>query len=364
MYDYIIVGAGLSGAVFANKMSERGADCLVLDRRPHIAGNIYSENIEGIEVHCYGPHIFHTASKKVWDYVSNFTSFNNFIYTPIANYQGKMYPMPFNMHTFYALWGIASPEEAERKIESQKIICNHEPSNLEEKALSLVGRDIYEKLIKGYTEKQWGKSCKDLPASIIQRLPVRFVYDNNYFNHRYQGIPDIGYTAMIGEMLQGVDVCLNEDYLKNKAEWEKKAKCIFYTGPIDEYYEYCYGALEYRSLSFVTEVLNIGNYQGVAGMNFTGNEVPYTRVIEHKHFKFGEGNKNRTVITKEYPLNWNKGDEPYYPINSIRNNELYKKYKSRADDNPRLIFGGRLGKYRYFDMDQVVADTLEIVSAL
>ncbi|MCH5186116.1 MAG: UDP-galactopyranose mutase [Oscillospiraceae bacterium] len=365
MYDYLVVGAGLSGSVFARIMTDKGYKCLVIDRRDHIAGNVYSENIEGIEVHKYGPHIFHTDNERVWNFLNKYTSFNHFVYSPVANYKGEFYNLPFNMNTFYQLWKVKTPEEAKRKIEEQVIESGiNEPKNLEEQAVSLVGKDIYEKLIKGYTSKQWGCDCKELPAFIIKRLPVRFVFDNNYFNHPYQGIPIGGYTKLVEKMLDGIEVRLDVDYLKEKDTYENIAKKIVYTGTIDEYYDYCFGELEYRSLRFETEVLDIPNYQGIAGMNYTDSETPYTRIVEHKHFEFSKGNADKTVITREYPNRWEKGDEPYYPINNDKNNELYEKYRKKAESDDKVIFAGRLGKYKYYDMDKAVADIFELTDSL
>lgn len=365
MYDYLIVGAGLAGAVFARKMTDVGKKCLVIEKRNHIAGNIYSKEIEGIEVHWYGPHIFHTDNKKVWDYVNRFAQFNHFVYCPVANYNGKLYNLPFNMNTFYQLWGVLTPEEAKRKISQQVEESGIlEPKNLEEQAIMLVGKDIYECLVKGYTAKQWGRPCNELPAFIIRRLPVRFTYDNNYFDHPYQGIPVGGYTKMMERMLEGIEVRLNVDYLQNKEEYESIAQKILYTGQIDEYYDYCYGSLEYRSLRFETEILDKENYQGVAGMNYTDSETEYTRIVEHKHFEFGKGNSKKTVITKEYPLAWKAGEEPYYPINDEKNNALYKKYEKRAKFDDKVIFAGRLGNYQYYDMDKIVMSMLELTDTL
>lgn len=360
MYDYLIVGAGLYGAVFAQQMVERRKSCLVLERRGHIAGNIYSEEIEGIQVHQYGPHIFHTDNEEVWEYVKQFTSFNHFIYSPVANYHGELYNLPFNMNTFNQMWGVTTPIEAKRMIDEQTSRAGIvQPFNLEEQAISLVGVDIYEKLIKGYTEKQWGRPCSELPAFIIRRLPVRFTFDNNYFNHPHQGIPVGGYTALVEKMLKGADVRLGVDYLKERNKYRSMAKKIIYTGPIDEYFEYSYGALQYRSLRFETEVLNTDNYQGVAGMNYTDTDIPYTRIIEHKHFEFGKGNPDRTVITREYSVEWKRGDEPYYPVNDDANMAIYKQYKDMAKDDPDIMFGGRLGTYQYMDMDKVIAMALK-----
>lgn len=361
MYDYLIVGAGLSGASFARTAADHGKRCLVIDRRSHIGGNIYSEVLEGIEVHQYGPHIFHTDKEKVWNFVNRFTSFNHFIYSPMANYRGELYNLPFNMNTFHTLWGCVTPGEAREKIEFQKKSSGiQKPENLEEQAIMLVGTDIYEKLVKGYTEKQWGRACKDLPADIIRRLPVRFTFDNNYFNHPYQGIPSDGYTKLVEKMLEGIEVRLGVDYLGQRAIYEKIAPKVIYTGAIDEYFEYCFGELEYRSLKFVTEVLNIDNYQGVAGVNYTDGETPYTRIIEHKHFHFGQGNPGKTVITREYPSLWKRGDEPYYPVNDKRNESLYERYREESRKCPNVIFAGRMGTYRYYDMDQVIVRGIDL----
>lgn len=359
MYDYLVVGAGLYGAVFTREAIKAGKKVLVIDKRDHIAGNIYTENVEGINVHRYGAHIFHTSNKEVWNYMQQFAEFNNYVNSPIANYKGEIYNMPFNMNTFSKMWNIVTPDEALAKIEEQRAEIKGEPQNLEEQAISLVGRDIYEKLIKGYTEKQWGRDCTELPASIIRRLPVRFTYNNNYFNDKYQGIPEGGYTEIIRKMLQGADIQLQEDYLLNKDEWNKKAKRVIYTGPIDAFYEYVYGPLEYRSVRFETEILDKENYQGNAVVNYTDRETPYTRVIEHKHFEFGT--QPKTVISKEYSSEWKVGDEPYYPVNDKKNTELYSKYRELADKEENIVFGGRLGEYKYYDMDKVVAVALEMV---
>ena len=358
MYDYLIVGAGLFGAVFAREMTDRGKSCLVIEKRGHIAGNIYSKEIEGIQVHQYGPHIFHTDSKRVWQYINRFSEFNHFIYSPIANYKGELYNLPFNMNTFVKLWGITTPEEAQEKIQTERERKRiTEPKNLEEQAISFVGVEIYEKLIKGYTEKQWGRSCKELPSSIIQRLPVRYTFDNNYFNHPYQGIPIGGYTKMIEKMLEGISVEVETDFLSNKEYYTRLAKWILYTGTIDHYFQYCYGEFE-------QEILDIPNFQGVAGMNYTDKNTPYTRIVEHKHFEFGKGNAKKTVITKEYPKRWEKGDEPYYPVNDKKNQMLYQNYRALAKQEPNIIFGGRLGLYQYLDMDKVVIKALECVENL
>lgn len=360
MYDFLIVGAGLFGAVFAQQMTEYGKKCLVIDRRNHIAGNIFSKEIEGIQVHMYGPHIFHTDNERVWEYIRRFANFNHFIYSPIANYKGTLYNMPFNMNTFTKMWNIITPNEAKSIIAGQiKKYGVVKPSNLEEQAISLVGRDIYKKLIKGYTEKQWGNLCTELPPFIIKRLPVRFTFDNNYFNHPYQGVPIGGYTKMVENMLKGIEVRLGVDFLKEREIYQNHAKRIVYTGPIDEYFDYCYGELEYRSLRFENEILQTENYQGVAGMNYTDADTPYTRIVEHKHFEFGKGNPNKTVITKEYPMPWKKGDEPYYPINDKKNNLLYERYSILAEKQENTIFGGRLGTYKYIDMDKVIDRSLK-----
>ena len=359
-YDYLVVGAGLYGAVFAQQKREQGKNCLVIDKRGHIAGNIYSENMEGIEVHKYGPHIFHTDKESVWRYVNRFATFNHFFYCPMANFKGELYHLPFNMDTFHAMWGVSTPEDAEQKLSEQRAeFADIEPKNLEEQALKLVGRDIYEKLIKGYTEKQWGRPCTELPAFIIRRLPVRMIYDNNYFNHPHQGIPVGGYTAMVKRMLEGIEVRLGVDYLMERETYADAADTVIYTGPIDEYYGYRLGTLQYRSLRFETEVLDIGNFQGVAGMNYTDAETPYTRIVEHKHFEFGKGNSDRTVITKEYSQAWEKGMEAYYPVNDEKNALLYGRYRELADKEKNIRFAGRLGTYRYMDMDQVIHEALE-----
>lgn len=359
-YDYLIVGAGLYGAVYAQQKTEQGYKCLVIDRRNHIAGNIYSEKVEDIEVHKYGPHIFHTDKENVWEYVNRFTKFNHFTYCPIANYKGELYNLPFNMNTFSKMWSdVKTPSDAEKKLKEQREeFSDIEPKNLEEQALKLVGRDIYEKLIKGYTEKQWGRPCNELPAFIIKRLPVRLTFDNNYFNHPHQGIPVGGYTAMVEKILDGIDVRLNEDYLLNREKYDNLADSVIYTGQIDEYYEYRYGALQYRSLRFETEVLNMENYQGIAGMNFTDSDTPYTRIVEHKHFEFGKGNPEKTVITREYSQNWSKGMAAYYPVNDTENAALYEKYRKLSEGESKVRFGGRLGTYRYLDMDQVIGQAL------
>ena len=356
MYDYLIVGAGLYGAVFACEAKKRGKTCLVIEKRDHIGGNIYCEDIEGIHVHKYGAHIFHTSNKETWEYVNQFAEFNNYINTPIARYKDEVYNMPFNMNTFSKMWNIATPDEAKAEIEKQRQEITGDPQNLEEQAISLVGRDIYEKLVKGYTEKQWGRDCKELPAFIIKRLPVRFTYNNNYFRDRFQGIPMGGYTAMVEKMLEGIEVRTGVDYLEEKDKWNETAKKVIYTGPIDAYFAYQYGPLEYRSVRFETEVLDMENYQGNAVVNYTEREIPYTRIIEHKHFEFGE--QPKTVISREYPSEWQPGDEPYYPINNEKNNTLYEKYKELSMEQEKVIFGGRLGEYKYYDMDKVIESAL------
>lgn len=364
-YDYLIVGAGISGATCARVLTDSGMRCLVIDRRSHIAGNVYTKYVEGIEVHQYGPHIFHTDNERVWEFVQRFAEFNHFVYSPIANYKGQLYNLPFNMNTFHQLWGVNTPAEAQAIIEKQKKESGiREPQNLEEQAIKLVGLDIYEKLIKGYTEKQWGRPCTALPDFIIKRLPVRFVYDNNYFNHPHQGIPKSGYTAMVEKMLEGIDVRLSVDFLRDRDALLEQTEHVIYTGPVDEYYDYELGTLEYRSLRFETEVLNVPNYQGVAGVNYTDSETPYTRIVEHKHFRFMEGNPEKTVITKEYPAEWHKGEESYYPVNDARNEVLYKKYAEKASKDDKVIFAGRLGTYKYYDMDKALAAALELTDKL
>ncbi len=362
MYDYLIVGAGLFGAVFAHEAKKAGKSVLVIDKRPQIAGNIYTEEVDGINVHKYGAHIFHTSNKKIWDYVQRFAEFNRYTNSPVARYKDELYNLPFNMNTFNKMWGVTTPAEAKAKIEEQVNAAGiTEPKNLEEQAISLVGTDIYEKLVKGYTGKQWGRPCTELPSFIIKRLPVRFVYDNNYFNDLYQGIPVGGYTTMVEKMLEGVEVRLNTDFFANRKELEDCAKKVIFTGMIDEYFGYCYGELEYRSLRFETEELEEENYQGNAVVNYTEYEVPYTRIIEHKHFEYGcqNGNHNpKTVITREYPAAWKKGDEPYYPMNDEKNNTLFAKYQELAEKQDKVIFGGRLGMYKYFDMHQVIEAAL------
>lgn len=362
-YDYLIVGAGLYGAIFAHEMTKAGKKCLVIDKRNHIGGNVYTEEIEGINVHKYGAHIFHTNNEEVWNYMNSFTKFNRYTNSPVARYKDELYNLPFNMNTFHALWGVVTPQEAQAEIDRQKAELNLPegvaPRNMTEQAISLVGKDIYEKLVKGYTAKQWGRPAEELPAFIIKRLPVRFTYDNNYFNDTYQGIPIGGYTAIIEKMLDGVEVRLGTDFIANRDEYTQMADVICYTGMIDEYFDYCYGELEYRSLRFETEVLDMDNYQGNAVVNYTEYEIPYTRIIEHKHFEFGQ--QEKTVITREYPAEWKKGDEPYYPMNNDKNNELYAKYLKKAQETDNVIFGGRLGEYKYYDMHQVVANALDAV---
>ena len=361
-YDYLIVGAGLFGAVFARQARRAGKKCLVIDRRGHIAGNVYTEQVEGINVHRYGAHIFHTNSKEVWDYAGQFADFNRYTNSPIANYKGEIYNMPFNMNTFNRMWGVVTPAEAKAKIEQQRAAAGiTEPKNLEEQAISLVGTDIYEKLVKGYTAKQWGRPCTELPAFIIRRLPVRFTYDNNYFNALYQGIPNGGYTAMVERMLEGVEVRLGVDYLKEKPALDALADRVVYTGAIDAYFGYKLGALAYRSVRFETEVLDTDNYQGNAVVNYTDAETPYTRIIEHKHFEFGA--QPKTVISREYSAEWKVGDEPYYPVNDEANGALYARYKALADEEKGVRFGGRLGEYRYYDMDKVIESALAAARA-
>ena len=358
LYDYLIVGAGLFGAVFAHEATLAGKKCLVIDKRTHIAGNIYTEECEGINVHKYGAHIFHTSDKKVWEYINRFAEFNNYINSPVAIYKDELYNLPFNMNTFSKMWNIKTPQEAENIISSQIESLNiGEPQNLEEQALSLVGTDVYEKLIKGYTQKQWGRDCKDLPAFIIKRLPLRFTYDNNYFTDRYQGIPIGGYTQIIEKMLSGSDVLLGTDYFEYVKENPDIAGKTVFTGMIDEYYGFCYGHLEYRTVRFETETLDVRNYQGNAVVNYTDEDVPYTRIIEHKHFEFG--NQEKTIISREYSQEWKPSMEPYYPVNNERNNQLYQKYRALADKEKNVIFGGRLGDYKYYDMDKVIGAALE-----
>ena len=357
-YDYLIVGAGLYGAVCAREAVRAGKSVLVIDKRPHIAGNVHTEQIEGINVHVYGAHIFHTNDRTVWDYVNQFAEFNRFTNSPVANYKGELYSLPFNMYTFNKMWGVVTPEEAAAKIEEQKREAGiTEPKNLEEQAISLVGTDIYEKLVKGYTEKQWGRDCRDLPAFIIKRLPVRLTFDNNYFNALYQGIPMGGYTKMVENMLEGIEVRLNVDYFEHKAELDALADRVIYTGPIDAYFGYKLGYLQYRSVRFETEVLDKPNFQGNAAVNYTDRETPWTRIIEHKWFEFGD--QPKTVISREFSSEWKPGDEPYYPVNDERNGKLYQQYKALADAEEKVIFGGRLGEYKYYDMDAVIASALK-----
>ena len=359
MYDYLIVGSGLFGSIFAYEAGKKGKQCLVVEKRDHIGGNIYTKEVEGIQVHQYGAHIFHTSNREVWEYVQQFAEFNRYTNSPVANYKGEIYNLPFNMNTFNKLWGVVTPAEAKAKIEEQAAAYRTEhPANLEEQALNLVGKDIYENLIKGYTEKQWGHRATELPPEIIKRLPVRYIYDNNYFNDIYQGIPIGGYTAMIEKMLAKAEVRLGVDYLEHKDELDALAEKVVYTGPIDAYYGYQFGELEYRSVSFETEVLDQPNYQGNAVVNYTEYEVPYTRIIEHKHFEFGT--QDKTVISREYPAAWKKGDEPYYPVNNEKNNMLYHSYEELAKEEKKVIFGGRLGTYKYMDMHHVVAEALRV----
>ncbi len=359
-YDYLVVGAGLYGAVFAYEAKKRGKEVLVIDRRDHKGGNIYCEEVNGINVHKYGAHIFHTSNKKVWEYVNKFAEFNRYTNSPVANYKGELYNLPFNMNTFNKMWGVITPQEAAAKIEEQRKEAGiTEPKNLEEQAISLVGKDIYEKLIKGYTQKQWGRKCTELPSFIIKRLPVRLTFDNNYFNDLYQGIPMGGYNVIIDKMLDGVEVELGTDYLANKDKYENIADKIIFTGPIDEFYDYCFGPLEYRSVRFETEELPVENYQGNAVINYTDAETPYTRIIEHKHFEFGT--QPTTVISKEYSAEWKVGDEPYYPVNNDKNAALYQKYLDKSKEENKVIFGGRLGEYKYYDMDKVIESALNFV---
>lgn len=363
MYDYLIIGSGLFGSVFARQAADAGKKVLVIDKRPNIAGNVYTEKVEGINFHKYGAHIFHTNNTEVWNYVNRFATFNRFTNSPVANYKGELYSMPFNMYTFNKMWGVVTPEEAAAKIEEQKKEITGEPQNLEEQAISLVGRDIYEKLVKGYTEKQWGRDCKKLPAFIIKRLPVRLTFDNNYFNALYQGIPIGGYTKLVENLLEGIEVRLNEDYLEDKEKWNAMAKKVVYTGAIDAYFDYTLGNLEYRSVRFENEILDVPNFQGNAAVNYTDRETPWTRIIEHKWFEFGKDENGndlpKTIISKEYSSEWKPGDEPYYPVNDKKNGELYQKYKALAEKEENIIFGGRLGEYKYYDMDAVIASALE-----
>ena len=365
MYDYLVVGSGLFGAVFAQNAKQAGKSVLVIDKRPHIAGNVYTEDVEGIHVHKYGAHIFHTNSDRVWNYITQFAAFNRFTNSPVANYHGELYSLPFNMYTFNKMWGVVTPEEAAAKIEEQKTAAGiTEPKNLEEQAISLVGTDIYEKLVKGYTEKQWGRPCDQLPSFIIKRLPVRLTFDNNYFNARYQGIPMGGYTKMVENLLDGIEVRLGVDYLESKAELDALAHKVIYTGPIDAYFDFQLGTLEYRSVRFETELLDKPNFQGNAAVNYTDRETPWTRIIEHKWFEFGkddEGNDlPKTVISREYSSEWKPGDEPYYPVNDEKNSALYEQYRALADAEDKVIFGGRLGEYKYYDMDAVIASALDL----
>ena len=363
-YDYLVVGSGLYGAVFAHEANAHGKSVLVIDKRPNIGGNVYTENIEGINVHKYGAHIFHTNNERVWNYITQFARFNRFTNSPVANYYGELYSLPFNMYTFNRMWGVVTPKEAMARIEAQKGEIKGEPKNLEEQAISLVGRDIYKKLIKGYTQKQWGRDCKELPAFIIKRLPVRFTFDNNYFNALYQGIPIGGYTKLIANLLDGTEVKLGIDYLKNKAEFDAMADEIIYTGQIDAYFDYKLGYLEYRSVRFETELLEEPNFQGNAAVNYTDEETPWTRIIEHKWFEFGKDENGndlpKTIISREYSSEWKPGDEPYYPVNDEKNSKLYARYRELADEEPQVTFGGRLGEYKYYDMDAVIASALEL----
>lgn len=363
MYDYLVVGSGLFGSVFARQATDAGKKVLVIDKRPNIAGNVYTEKVEGINFHKYGAHIFHTNNTEVWNYVNRFATFNRFTNSPVANYKGELYSMPFNMYTFNKMWGVVTPEEAAAKIEEQKKEITGEPQNLEEQAISLVGRDIYEKLVKGYTEKQWGRDCKELPAFIIKRLPVRLTFDNNYFNALYQGIPIGGYTKLVANLLDGIDVQLNVDYLVDRAKWDAISEKVVYTGAIDAFFNYSLGNLEYRSVRFENEVLDIPNFQGNAAVNYTDRETPWTRIIEHKWFEFGKDENGndlpKTIISREYSSEWKPGDEPYYPVNDEKNSELYKKYSALAEKEKKVIFGGRLGEYKYYDMDAVIDRALQ-----
>ena len=363
MYDYLIVGAGLYGAVFAREATEAGKKVLVVDKRPTVAGNVYTEDVEGIKVHVYGAHIFHTNNREVWDYVNRYATFNRFTNSPVANYRGELYSLPFNMYTFNKMWGVVTPEEAAAKIAEQRKEITGEPKNLEEQAISLVGRDIFEKLVKGYTEKQWGRDCKDLPAFIIRRLPVRLTFDNNYFNALYQGIPTEGYTKLVERLLDGIEVRLNCDYLESRDALDREAKRVVYTGPIDAFFGFRLGTLEYRSVRFETELLDQPNFQGNAAVNYTDRETPWTRIIEHKWFTFGKDEQGndlpKTVISREYSAEWKPGDEPYYPVNDEKNGALYQQYKALAGREKKVVFGGRLGEYKYYDMDQVIAAALQ-----
>ena len=367
-YDYLVVGSGLYGAIFAHEAKKHGKTVLVVEKRPNIAGNIYTENIEGINVHKYGAHIFHTNNKEVWQYITQFAEFNRFTNSPVANYKGALYSMPFNMYTFNKMWGVVTPEEAQAKISEQRKEILGTPKNLEEQAISLVGRDVYEKLVKGYTEKQWGRECVDLPAFIIKRLPVRFTFDNNYFNALYQGIPIGGYTKLVSKILEGIEVRLNTDYLKEKSALDKLADKIVYTGPIDAYFDYKLGHLEYRSVRFENELLNIPNFQGNAAVNYTDKETPWTRIIEHKWFEFGKDvNGNdlpKTIISREYSSEWKPGNEPYYPVNDEKNSDLYEEYRKLSVSEPKVIFGGRLGEYKYYDMDKTIESVLKVTENL
>ena len=367
-YDYLIVGSGLFGSVFAHEMTKKGKKCLIIERRDHIGGNVYTEEKEGINVHKYGAHIFHTSNKEVWNYINQFAEFNRYTNSPVANYKGELYNLPFNMNTFYQMWGVRTPEEAKAKIEEQKKESGiKEPKNLEEQAISLIGNDIYEKLVKGYTQKQWGKECTELPSFIIKRLPVRFTYDNNYFNDSYQGIPIGGYTKIIEKLLEGIEVRLNTDFFDKKEEYMEMADKILFTGMIDQYFDYCFGELEYRGLKFESETLDTNNYQGNAVINYTDAETPFTRIIEHKHFEIPanelgtDKDSDKTIITREYPKQWEKGQEAYYPVNDEKNSALYEKYKEVAEKEENVIFGGRLGMYQYFDMWKVIEEALKLV---
>ena len=367
-YDYLIVGSGLFGCVFAHEMTKKGKKCLVIERRDHIGGNVYTEEKENINVHKYGAHIFHTDKKEIWDYINQFAEFNRYTNSPVANYKGELYNLPFNMNTFYQMWKVKTPDEARAKIEEQKKESGiTDPKNLEEQAISLIGRDIYEKLVKGYTQKQWGKECTELPSFIIKRLPVRFTYDNNYFNDSYQGIPIGGYTKIIEKLLEGIEVQLNSDFFDKKEEYMEMVDKVLFTGMIDQYFDYCFGELEYRGLKFESETLNTNNYQGNAVINYTDAETPYTRIIEHKHFEIPanelgtEKDSDKTIITREYPMQWKKGEEAYYPINDEKNSALYQKYKELAEAEENVIFGGRLGMYQYFDMWKVIEEALKLV---
>lgn len=367
-YDFLVVGAGLYGATFAHEAKARGKSVLVIDKRSHIAGNVYTEEIERIHVHKYGAHIFHTNNEKVWRFVNRFASFNRFTNSPMANYRGKLFSLPFNMYTFNQMWGVTTPEEAASKIEEQRKEITHSPTNLEEQAISMVGRDVYETLVKGYTEKQWGRDCKDLPAFIIRRLPFRLTFDNNYFNALFQGIPKGGYTKMVENMLAGVDVLLETDYLTDRSRYDAMADMVVYTGPIDAYFNHCYGHLEYRTVHFEHELLHIPNYQGNAVVNYTDSDTPWTRIIEHKWFEFGKDQEDqdipKTIISREYSHEWHPGDDPYYPVNDEKNTERYKQYQSLATNEKHVIFGGRLGEYKYYDMDAVIASALEMCESV